>query len=205
MPGRLQRAWRELDNNQRLAAYAAVALLVATIVFPWYEHTFYDPKARSFASENVGVFGKFSFVEAAVLLVALGVLALLFARGERRPFHLPGGDGTVILAAGVWAALLLLWRVFDKPDAVDAGERYGLAWGFFFAFLAAAGLAAAGWKIRAAHRPEPPMLRDEDEPPTAATRPLPARRRPAPGPSDQLTLDDDAEPLRPGEIPRRDR
>jgi hypothetical protein len=45
-------------------------------------------------------FGVYSFVEAAIFLVACAVLVLLFARGERRAFHLPGGDGTVIMAAG---------------------------------------------------------------------------------------------------------
>ena len=44
--------------------------------------------------------GDFSFVEAGVLLLAGGVLALLFARAEGMRFHLPFGDGTVIAGAG---------------------------------------------------------------------------------------------------------
>ena len=227
MLGRLQAAWRGLDGDQRLAGAASLALLV-TLFLPWYQATVID-RGRA-TNPTFSAFGVFSFVEAAILLVALGVFALLFARGERRAFHLPGGDGTVIFAAGAWAALLLLWRVFDRPD-VERAVSDGITWGFFFAFLAAAALAAAGWKIRAAARPEPPLLREDDDradygPRTAATQVVPrGRRRPAE--PRQLTLDDaaprdserpapdeaptrhlrdegerDPGPLRPGEIPR---
>jgi hypothetical protein len=207
MLGRLTRAWRELDGDQRLAGLAALALL-ATLFLPWYQATIVD-RGRA-TNPTFTAFGVFSFVEAAIMLVALGVFALLFARGERRGFHLPGGDGTVVFAAGAWAAVLLLWRVFDRPDVARAvGD--GITWGFFFAFVAAAALAAAGWRIRAAHRPEPPLRRAEEGdadpgPRTATTQVVPRRRRPAGAEEpEQLTLEDAAgdEPLRPGEIPRR--
>jgi hypothetical protein len=63
----------------------------------------------------VSTFGPFSFVEAAEILVGLGVLALVGARGEGRVFHLPFGDGTVVLAAGIWSALLIVVRLFERP------------------------------------------------------------------------------------------
>lgn len=63
----------------------------------------------------VSTFGPFSFVEAAIVLTAAGVLALVRKRADRRKFHLPFGDGTVILAAGMWSALLILVRLFDRP------------------------------------------------------------------------------------------
>ncbi|MDQ3741402.1 MAG: hypothetical protein M3389_10730, partial [Actinomycetota bacterium] len=159
MLGRVRGAWRALDSDQRWAGLAAIALL-ATMFLPWYQKSV--AVGRDLASENLSAFGVFTFVEAAVLLVALGVFLLLFARGEKRAFHLPGGDGTVILGAGLWAGLLLLWRVFDRPDVEGQGATIGITWGFFFAFLAAAALAATGWRIRAAGRPEPPLLRAEE-------------------------------------------
>lgn len=194
MLARLQAVWRELDGDERLAGGAALALLV-TLFLPWYEATVVEGTRA--ATPTFSAFGVFSFVEAAIMLVALGVFALLFARGERRAFHLPGGDGTVIFGAGAWAALLLLWRVFDRPD-VDRAVSEGITWGFFFAFLAAASLAAAGWRIRTAGRPEPPLVRHRDrrppdarpapDEPTPATEVVPRRRHP-PEPH-QLTLDD---------------
>jgi hypothetical protein len=97
MADRLGRALRELpalfralNPEQRVAAAGAVLLLVST-------------------------FGPFSFVEAAEVLLALGVLALLRARALGRRFHLPLGDGTAIAAAGLWAAILIVVRLFDRP------------------------------------------------------------------------------------------
>jgi hypothetical protein len=182
---RVQAAVRALDPDQRLAGMATIALLV-TLFLPWYEATLVERGRPTTVTFNA--FDVMTFVEAAVLLVALGVFALLFARGERRGFHLPGGDGAVILAAGAWSAVLLLWRVFDRPD-IERAVQVGVTWGFFFAFLAAAALAAAGWRIRHAARPEPPNPAAEPGP--AAPPPSPEASRtprrspradPGPGP-----------------------
>jgi hypothetical protein len=86
---RAGRAFRLLNLEQRAAAVAALLLIVST-------------------------FGPFSFVEAAEVLIALGILALLFARAEGKRFHLPFGDGTAVAAAGIWAGLLIVVRVFDR-------------------------------------------------------------------------------------------
>jgi hypothetical protein len=77
-------------------------------------------------------------------------------RSRRKAFHLPGGDGVAIMAGGGWAALLLVWRLFDQPDVQGAGATVGIQWGIFGALLAAGALIAAGARVRAAHAPEPP-------------------------------------------------
>jgi hypothetical protein len=84
------RAARILGFEQRVAAGAALLLIVSTL-------------------------GPFSFVEAGELLLAGGVLALLFARAEGMRFHLPFGDGTVIAAAGLWAGALIVARLLERP------------------------------------------------------------------------------------------
>jgi hypothetical protein len=140
-------------------AGVAAAALAASLVLPWYEKSFFatGPGRRPLAaSDNLSAFGVFSFVEAAVLLVAAGVLYLVWARAQRKGFHLPGGDGFVISLAGAWAGLLLVWRLFDKPDIDEPAATIGIQWGFFGAMLAAAALIVAGARVRAAHRPEPP-------------------------------------------------
>lgn len=154
---RLVRAWGGLDPHQRLAAIAAAALLV-TMFLPWYELQSLDRKTGAINSHSISAFGDVSFVEAAIFLVAVATLALLFARAERRDFHMPGSDGTVVAIAGGWAALLIFYRVFSRP----AGHGYpvGIQWGFFLAFVSAGGLAYAGWRMRAAAAPEPPLLRE---------------------------------------------
>jgi hypothetical protein len=158
-PRRLQQALGALGRDQRLAGLAALGL-VAAMLLPWYEKSVYDPRARAFVSESMSAFGAVSFVEAAVFLVAVGVLALLFARGERRAFELPGGDGTVILAAGAWAALLIFYRALDRPDVEGQAVTVDVKWGFLVAFAAAGALALAGWRLRQGERAGPPARED---------------------------------------------
>lgn len=165
-------AFRALPQEMQQAAGAAGAL-VLTMFLPWYEKSFFD--AEGAQSANLSAFGVFSFVEASILLVAAGVLYLIWARSQQKGFHLPGGDGVVIMAAGGWALLLLTWRLFDKPDVADRAATVGIQWGMFAALLAAGLLAAAGARVRAAHRPEPPNPAADDagweRPPPTAPRP----------------------------------
>jgi hypothetical protein len=158
---RLTHAWGALEPEQRLAALAALALLV-TMFFPWYELQSLNRKTGTISSHSISAFGDVSFVEAAVFLVAAGVLGLIFARAERRDFHMPGSDGAVVMVAGGWAALLIFYRVFSRP----AGHGYpvGIQWGFFLAFVAAGVLGYAGWRMRASSTPEPPLLRPRTRP-----------------------------------------
>ena len=149
-------AFRALPRELQQAAGAAAGLAI-TLLLPWYSAVFAGTELRSF---NRSAFGEFSFVEASVLLVAAGVLYLVWARSQRKGFHLPGGDGTVIMAAGTWAALLIIWRLFDTPESEDA--EFGLQWGIFVALAVAGVLSAAGARVRAAHRPEPPNPAADD-------------------------------------------
>jgi hypothetical protein len=147
---RLSDAWAALDRDRRIAALAALALLV-TMFLPWYGLQSLNPKTKAIYSHNINAFGDVSFVEAAVFLVAAGVLVLLLARAEGRDFNMPGGDGAIVTLAGGWAGVLIFYRVFDRPG--------GIQWGFFLAFVAAGSLAYAGWRIRAGERPAMPVRR----------------------------------------------
>ncbi len=164
LPQRLRRAYAALDRDQGFAAAAAIGLLVAMFL-PWYEKNVVIAGSKRFVSESISAFGAVSFVEAAIFLVAAGVIALLLARADERPFHLPGGDGTVIFGAGLWATALIFYRVFDRPDVSGEGGTVGIQWGFFVAFVAAGALAFAGQRIRAAGRPEPALPAAEPDPP----------------------------------------
>jgi len=166
---RLGHAWRALEPEQRLAGLAALGLF-ASMFLPWYSKTdtFVVHSAAKATATSLSAFQAFSFVEAAVLLVSAGVLTMLFARGEGRVFQLPGGDGLVVLVAGGWSALLIFYRLLDKPglqgnDRVTA--TVGVEWGIFIALLLALGLVVAGGRMRAEERPEPPLRR------ARATRP----------------------------------
>lgn len=210
LPQRIRDAWRVLDPSQRLAAMAAIGLF-ATMFLPWYtKNTSAVVKGKlQKVDDTLIAWQAFSFVEAAVLLVAVATLVLLFARAERRGFHLPGGDGTVILGAGVWVCLLVFYRQLDKPNGSSNGQfttDYGVTWGIFVTFIAGLTLAYAGWRIRTAHLTEPPLPaaaplppsppprrpREPREPRTAQTRVV-TRERPGEPPVDggeQLSFDE---------------
>ncbi|MGH2762855.1 MAG: hypothetical protein ACRDLD_09810, partial [Thermoleophilaceae bacterium] len=130
----LVRAFRLLSPEQRVAAVGALLLAVST-------------------------FGPFSFVEAAEILIALAVLALLRARAAGKRFHLPFGDGTVIAAAGAWAALLIVVRLFDRP----LGQN-------LLALACAAILVLAGARERA-KRPADDLPDEHRTPPIAQADP----------------------------------
>jgi hypothetical protein len=171
------RAWNALDRDRRLAAGAALALF-ATMLLPWYQQNAVvaDSRTGTLVSQNLNAFAVFSFVEAAVLLVAGAVLVLLYERAEGATFHLPGSDGAVIFAGGLWAALLLVLRLFDKPGITHNGvaANVGVQWGIFFALAAAGLLAYAGSRMRATRRPEPPLLRRRAPEPRRGRRPATA-------------------------------
>jgi hypothetical protein len=177
---RLAHAWRALEHEQKLAAIAAVGLFVSMFL-PWYSQTntvVVGNAARS-TETSLSAFAAFSFVEAAVLLVSGGVLLMLFARAEGRSFQLPGGDGTIVMIAGCWAALLIFYRMLDKPG-LHGTQRItatvGVQWGIFIALAAAGLLAYAGARMRAERRPAPPLTRAGAGPPPQAAG---AKRSPA--------------------------
>jgi hypothetical protein len=209
---RIGRDWRALSSEQRLAAIAAVALLFSMLL-PWYQET-----GNAIVNGHLvriddakTAFGVYSFIEAAIFVVVVGVIALLWARAERKAFHLPGGDGTVIMGAGLWVMFLIFYRQLDKPNGRKEGliqTSIGVNWGIFIAFLLGALLAYAGYRIRAAHVAEP--VTDDAPPPPGPLAPEPsppeppgdenptvvARRRRPPGddPFDgQLSFDEPAE------------
>jgi hypothetical protein len=154
----LVRTFRLLNAEQRVAAVGAVLLAVST-------------------------FGPFSFVEVAELLIAGGVLALLRARAQGKRFHLPFGDGTVIAAAGAWAAALIVVRLFDRP----LGQN-------LLALGCAAILVLAGARERA-KRPADDLPAEHQTPPIRRRPRPPARRR---GPD--AGGEDETEPLPPPEF-----
>lgn len=175
-----------MDPERHLAAIASLALLV-TMFLPWYSLQSLNRRTAAISTHSISAFGDVSFVEAAVFLVAAGVLTMLFARAEGHTFHLPGSDGTIAMIAGGWAALLIFYRVFDRP--AGGGYPVGIQWGFFLAFVAAGVLTYAGWRMRASYRPEPPLTRTRRPrrppaplPPPASSLPAQAHL-PAPGPA----------------------
>ncbi len=136
-------AWRRLSFEGRAAAVGSVLLVVST-------------------------FGPFSWVEAAIVLTGLSVLLGLRQRAVGKSFHLPAADGTLIVASGGWAALLIAARMFDRP----LGQN-------LLALACAAILVAAGTRERA-RQPA------EDATPVVPPHRSSTREAPSPAPTEKL-------------------
>ena len=173
----VREAWSRLNFEQRAAAVASILLIVST-------------------------FGPFSFVEVAIILTGGAVLFLLWKRAEGGLFHIPFGDGTVIAAAGAWAGLLIVVRLFDRP----LGQ--GL-----LALVCAGLLMLAGLRERAKRPPDdvpeeaapkepppppppPPAREDTAEAEALPAKVLPEQQPLRPPPGEQPPLWDDPPPPR---------
>jgi hypothetical protein len=187
---RLTNAWRVLAPDQQLAALASLGLF-ASMFLPWYDKTdtLVVHSAAKATQTSLSAFQAFSFVEAAVLLVSAGVLTMLFARAEGRAFQLPGGDGLVVMIAGGWTALLIFYRLLDKPGLQGTDRltaTVGVEWGIFIALLLALAVAYAGARMRALERPGPPLRRSRGAGPRPPLGPRsPAELRSPAVPSDR--------------------
>jgi len=155
---RTVRAARVLNMEQRGAAVGSLFLILSAFV-------------------------SFSFIEAGLVLLAAGVLALLMARAEGMRFHLPFGDGSVIAGAGIWAGALIVAGLIDRGVSQNA-----------FAIAGAVLLFLSGTREKA-KRP------DDDVPQDApgSTPPI-RRRRPPRRPGAAAEVDASTEPLPPPEF-----
>jgi hypothetical protein len=169
---RIVRSWRALPAKPRLAACAAFGLFIG-LFLPWYSQTVVATGAKaSVGARSVSLTGwdAFSLVQTIVLLVSIGVLVLLYERGDGRTFRLPGGDGGAIMVAGGATCILIVWGIFDRPGANGPGQyttATGIQWGIFIVLGLAALLTYAGSKIRTATAPEPQPRRAQPRHATA--------------------------------------
>ena len=146
---------------ERLAAAGALLCVVATIL-PWY-------RAPVGGLVKTGL-GSFGFVMAAQLLAVGAALFLLIQNGRGRRPALPLREGTLLAMAGFWAAAMVVYLMFDRPQFRLAGfdTDYRLAYGIFVALGGAGLLAAMGLRIR---RAEAAAVQT----PTSSSRPRSAR------------------------------
>jgi len=117
-------------------------IVVASLFLPWYGVTL----AGGLVKTAVGTFG---LIEAALLLTVGSAVLLIVACSRGYSLPRPLNEGALLVAAGAWSALLIAYRIMDRPDFELAGAgRVGLRYGIFIALIGAGLLAAGGLRER---------------------------------------------------------
>jgi hypothetical protein len=131
-----------MGPNERLAGLGAL-VVVASLLLPWY--------GAPIASDLVKTgFGAFSFATAAMILTVGAAIYLIVEVGDGYRPPRPLTVGTLLIAAGVWTGLLILYQMVDRPNFDFAGinDDYGVRYGTFVALGGAAAMILAGTRRR---------------------------------------------------------
>ena len=140
------RRWTELFRSlpppARLAALGALTV-PGSMLFPWYGIEFSSGLSQTgFDSFGLGQLALLITVGAALYLIVRG------AGGYELPR--PLREGTLLAAAGVWAAVLVGYLMLDKPDEISGFETIHLRYGIFVALGGSLALLLGGLRLRRA-------------------------------------------------------
>ena len=130
------------------------AVMVGSLFLPWYQ----SPISNDLVLTGIGAFG---WAEAALVLTAAATAFLALEGGGGYVPPRPLREWALFVAAGSWAALLILYRVADRPRFTLEGhdEPYNLHYAIFLALIGAGLVIAAGLRMRPeeyAKRPQAP-------------------------------------------------
>ena len=144
---------RGLGGNERIAVIGA-AVIVGSLFLPWWQSPISDELVQT-------GFGAFGWAEAALLLIAAATVFLALQGGGGYVPPRPLREWALFVVAGSWAAVIVLYRIADRPRFTLAGldEPYDLHYAIFVALAGAVIIVVAGLRMRPrerAKRPQPP-------------------------------------------------
>jgi hypothetical protein len=132
-----------LGAGERMAALGAAAMPVS-LLFPWYGFKLGSPISAT-------AIDSFNFAHAALLVTAAAVIFVLI-RAQDRPLPRPLSVGGLLIAAGIWSGVILIYLFADPPDElVDIATIGGvrIRYGAFVAAGGAAAMIVGGMRARA--------------------------------------------------------
>jgi hypothetical protein len=129
-------------------AVVGAAVMVGSLLLPWYE----SPISNDLVLTGFGAFG---WAEAATVFLALQ------GGGGYVPPR-PLREWALFVAAGCWAAAIVLYRIADRPRFTLAGhdEPYDLHYAIFVALAGAVIIVMAGLRMRPRERAKRPQAPD---------------------------------------------
>jgi hypothetical protein len=154
LPAQLIRDLRGLGGNERIAVIGA-AVMVASLFLPWWESPISDELVQT-------GFGAFGWAEAALVLIAAATVFLALQCGGGYVPPRPLREWALFVVAGCWAALLILYRIADRPRFTLAGhdEPYDLHYAIFVGLAGAAIIVMAGLRMRPREKAKRPRAPD---------------------------------------------
>jgi hypothetical protein len=151
---RLLEDFRGLGANERIAVIGA-AVMVGSLALPWYQ----SPISNELVLTGIGAFG---WAEAALVLIAGATTFLALQGGGGYAPPRPLREWGLFVAAGFWAAVIVLYRIADRPRFTLAGhdEPYDLHYAIFVALAGAFLIVVAGLRMRPRERAKRPQAPD---------------------------------------------
>jgi hypothetical protein len=151
---RLLEDFRGLGANERIAVIGA-AVMVGSLALPWYQ----SPISNDLVLTGIGAFG---WAEAALVLIAGATTFLALQGGGGYVPPRPLREWGLFVAAGFWAAVIVLYRIADRPRFTLAGhdEPYDLHYAIFVALAGAFLIVVAGLRMRPRERAKRPQAPD---------------------------------------------
>ena len=129
--------------------------MVGSLVLPWYQ----SPISNDLVLTGIGAF---SWAEGALVLVAAAAVLLALRCGGGYVPPRPLREWALFTVAGTWAALIVLYRIADRPRFTLAGhdEPYDLNYAIFVALAGAVIIVVAGLRMRPQERAKRPQAPD---------------------------------------------
>lgn len=146
----LVRDLRGLGGDERLAVIG-VAVIAGSLFLPWYG----VPVANNLVQTG---FGAFTWAEAAIMLTGAATVSLALRVGGGYVPPRPLREWALFVAAGIWIALILGYRMIKRPelsfdiDVISVERTYQVRYGIFVALAGAGVIVAAGIRHRAKRR-----------------------------------------------------
>jgi hypothetical protein len=154
VPRQLIRDLRGLGGNERIAVIGC-AVMVGSLLLPWYQ----SPISNDLVFTGIGAFG---WAEGALVLIAAATTFLALECGGGYVPPRPLREWGLFVTAGCWAALIVLYRMADRPKFTLSGhdEPYDLHYAIFVALAGAVIIVAAGLRMRPRERAKRPQAPD---------------------------------------------
>lgn len=135
----------KISMGEKIAAGAGVVLILVMFIFDWYSvgggSIDTGVGTVDFDGGGVNAWQAFGLIDL-ILFVSAGVaIALAVMSANSQSPNLPVAVSAIVAGLGIFATILVLYRILDVPGAGGVDRSIGL----FLGLLAAAGIAYGGW------------------------------------------------------------